>query len=123
MAKPARRADFEFSMSKIIVVTGANRGIGLALAQALGEQGHRIIATARNPETSTRLKVLPNVIGTVQAEMSDLKSLPRAVSDIYRLAPDGIDELWNVREVDGRNLTSCETNTSRKIQNARLDHS
>jgi hypothetical protein len=64
------------------------------------------------------LKVLPNVIGIVQAEMSDLKSLPRVVSDIYRLAPDGIDELWNVREVDGRNLTYCETNTSRKIQNA-----
>jgi NAD(P)-dependent dehydrogenase (short-subunit alcohol dehydrogenase family) len=85
-------------MSKVYVVTGANRGIGLALVIELSSQGHKIIATARTPEAATKLKALPNV-SVVQAEMSDLKSLPRVVADIAVLAPEGIDELWNVRQV------------------------
>jgi NAD(P)-dependent dehydrogenase (short-subunit alcohol dehydrogenase family) len=83
-------------MSKVYVITGANRGIGLALATELSSQGHKIIATARTPETATKLKALRNV-SIVQAEMSDLKSLPRVIADIAALAPEGIDELWNVR--------------------------
>ena len=82
-------------MSKVYVVTGANRGIGLALVTELSRQGHTVIATARTPETATKLKVLQN-FSIVQAEMSDLMSLPRVVADIAALAPDGIDELWNV---------------------------
>jgi hypothetical protein len=50
--------------------------------------------------------------------MSDLQSLHHVVSEICRLAPDGIDELWNVREGDEKNLTYFETNTSLEIQNA-----
>ena len=33
------------------IVTGASRGIGFALAQALGEEGHALTVTARKPET------------------------------------------------------------------------
>src|SRR5947209_983979 len=33
------------------LVTGASRGIGLALAEALGEAGHGLTITARKPET------------------------------------------------------------------------
>jgi NAD(P)-dependent dehydrogenase (short-subunit alcohol dehydrogenase family) len=83
-------------MSKTIVVTGANRGIGLALATALTAQGHKVIATARTPHAATKLNALPNIVGVVQAEFSDLKSIPRVVADITALAPEGIDELWNV---------------------------
>jgi NAD(P)-dependent dehydrogenase (short-subunit alcohol dehydrogenase family) len=33
------------------IVTGASRGIGFALAEALGEEGHALTVTARKPET------------------------------------------------------------------------
>jgi len=38
------------------VVTGANRGIGLAFARALVERRERVIATARRPESATELR-------------------------------------------------------------------
>src|SRR5256885_13299125 len=39
-------------MPQTILVTGANRGIGLALTRELLAQGHHVIAAARNPERS-----------------------------------------------------------------------
>jgi short-subunit dehydrogenase len=36
------------------IVTGASRGIGLALAQTLGEEGYALTLTARNPDTLER---------------------------------------------------------------------
>jgi NAD(P)-dependent dehydrogenase (short-subunit alcohol dehydrogenase family) len=39
------------TMSKVWLITGSSRGLGLALAKAVLESGHRLIATARNPES------------------------------------------------------------------------
>jgi NAD(P)-dependent dehydrogenase (short-subunit alcohol dehydrogenase family) len=36
-------------MSKVWLITGSSRGLGLALAQAVLASGHRLVATARNP--------------------------------------------------------------------------
>ncbi len=33
--------------SKVVVITGASRGIGAALAQELGRKGHRLVLAAR----------------------------------------------------------------------------
>ncbi|RMF75921.1 MAG: SDR family oxidoreductase [Acidobacteria bacterium] len=38
-----------------VLVTGANRGIGLATSLSLGRAGHRVFATMRNPEGATEL--------------------------------------------------------------------
>lgn len=40
------------------VITGANRGIGLALTRQLTERGEEVIATARNPVEATELVAL-----------------------------------------------------------------
>jgi NAD(P)-dependent dehydrogenase (short-subunit alcohol dehydrogenase family) len=37
-------------MSKVWLITGANRGIGLGIARAVLEAGHKVVATARKPE-------------------------------------------------------------------------
>jgi hypothetical protein len=41
-----------------VIVTGANRGIGLALAQQYLARGYRVIATARKPAEATELNRL-----------------------------------------------------------------
>jgi NAD(P)-dependent dehydrogenase (short-subunit alcohol dehydrogenase family) len=47
------------SNSASCLVTGANRGIGLAFARALTARGGRVIATARHPEMARDLARLP----------------------------------------------------------------
>jgi NAD(P)-dependent dehydrogenase (short-subunit alcohol dehydrogenase family) len=41
-----------------VLITGANRGIGLALAERFKQAGYEVIGTARKPETATELKAL-----------------------------------------------------------------
>lgn len=42
--------------SKVALITGASRGIGLALAHALAEQGCHLVLTARNKKSLDKLK-------------------------------------------------------------------
>jgi NAD(P)-dependent dehydrogenase (short-subunit alcohol dehydrogenase family) len=46
------------SSPPVALVTGANRGIGLALSTVLAEKGWRVIATCRDPEHADELKAL-----------------------------------------------------------------
>ena len=39
---------------KVALVTGANRGLGAAIAQALGEAGASVVATARKASSADR---------------------------------------------------------------------
>ena len=54
LATPVRAED----SSMTVLVTGANRGIGLELARQLTEQGHKVIGTARKPAEAKELKAL-----------------------------------------------------------------
>jgi NAD(P)-dependent dehydrogenase (short-subunit alcohol dehydrogenase family) len=63
-------------MSKVWFITGASRGLGLEVARAVLDAGHRVVATARRPEQITselagygeRLLALPlDVTNTEQA--------------------------------------------------------
>ncbi|MDQ3036397.1 MAG: SDR family oxidoreductase [Myxococcota bacterium] len=44
-----------------IVITGANRGIGLALARVFSERGDEVHGTARDPSSAKELAALPSV--------------------------------------------------------------
>lgn len=45
-------------MPSTVVITGANRGIGLQFARSYGEQGHRVFACCRQPERADQLAEL-----------------------------------------------------------------
>jgi NADPH:quinone reductase-like Zn-dependent oxidoreductase len=46
------------SSQRVALVTGANRGIGLALSTVLADKGWRVIATCRDPEHADELRAL-----------------------------------------------------------------
>ena len=56
-----------------ILVTGANRGIGLELARQLTGQGHRVIGTARNPVEAKELEALGAEV--MQLDVTDAGSV------------------------------------------------
>ncbi|MEU7337966.1 SDR family oxidoreductase [Streptomyces sp. NPDC007074] len=60
-----------------VLITGASRGIGRAIAVELAGRGHRVIATARRPET---LAGLP-VDRRLRLDVTDQESVDRAVRD------------------------------------------
>lgn len=45
-------------MPETVVITGANRGLGLEFARSYAEQGHRVFACCRQPEQATALAEL-----------------------------------------------------------------
>ncbi|MBH21438.1 MAG: hypothetical protein CML98_06670 [Rhodobiaceae bacterium] len=47
-------------MNKSYLITGANRGIGLALTKIIIEQGDRVIALCRKPEEAEELRTISN---------------------------------------------------------------
>jgi NAD(P)-dependent dehydrogenase (short-subunit alcohol dehydrogenase family) len=59
-----------------VLITGANRGIGLAMAGAFLQRGRRVIATCRDPAGAEALNGLPG----------DLQVLPMDVSDAATVA-------------------------------------
>ncbi|MEM1059775.1 MAG: SDR family oxidoreductase [Verrucomicrobiota bacterium] len=65
-----------------ILITGANRGVGLALATKFLEEGWHVLATAREPEHATELAALG------RAEGSRLDILPLDVT-----APESVERL------------------------------
>lgn len=66
---------------KVVVVSGASSGIGLAIVVSLGELGHTVFAGARREEDISRLSSLNNVHG-VRLDITvpdDIQALARRV--------------------------------------------
>ncbi|WP_046497475.1 SDR family oxidoreductase [Streptomyces odonnellii] len=60
-----------------VLITGASKGIGRAIAVELAKRGHRVIATARRPET---LADLP-VDRRLRLDVTDQDSVDQAIKD------------------------------------------
>ena len=87
-------------MQKTILITGSTDGIGLATAEMLVSQGHRILVHGRNPakleDTEGRLSAVPggeSVEGYVAdlSRMGDVEALAKAVAERH----DKLDVLIN----------------------------
>lgn len=79
-------------MEKLVLVTGANKGIGYGIAKHLGLNGWNIILGARNEERAEKAiqdlrSVGVNVVGWVNIELSDLRSIDAAANEIKEQFP------------------------------------
>ena len=83
-----------------VLITGANRGIGLALAQNFAEAGYQVIGTARSPKKATALEAVG-----ARVEQLDVTD-PDSVSALgQRLKGLPIDILINNAGIGGGDST------------------
>ena len=62
-------------MSRVVLVTGGNRGIGLAVARELAEAGHTVVVTHRSGEP-------PEGLHGVQCDVTDSAAVDAAFSQV-----------------------------------------
>jgi len=83
---------------RIALVTGGSRGLGLAIATALGEMGARVAITARKPdelnEAAGHLARLGIEAQTIATDLADLPAIPGLVDQVIGRLGD-IDILVN----------------------------
>lgn len=67
-------------MTSTWLITGSSRGLGRALAEAVLAAGHRLVATARNPDSLHDLvERFPETVRTVALDVTDPAAAQRAV--------------------------------------------
>lgn len=75
-------------MTTTILITGANRGIGLAMAQHAAARGWSVIGTTRDPDSASKLNAITGPAGKVRVEQLDTtcddsaKALAKTLKDL-----------------------------------------
>lgn len=98
-----------------VLITGANRGIGLALAQHFGAAGFHVIGTARNTDKAAELK--ESGAQLVQLDVTDQASVDAMAKS---LAGQPIDILINnagVKGKDSKDMASVDVDNIEWILN------
>jgi NAD(P)-dependent dehydrogenase (short-subunit alcohol dehydrogenase family) len=110
---------------KVALVTGASRGIGLAIAKGLAEAGARIVASSKTPNPSALQEIDEagggRKVEYIQADMEDLSSPKRLIDEALQRA-GRIDILVVNHGVSGHGPTeSFPWEKYRKIMTTNLD--
>lgn len=72
-------------MSKAFIVTGASRGLGLAVAQKLIQDSHKVFLVARTEKNLQELKSQhPAAVDFFAADLADLKVAPKIVDSALK---------------------------------------
>lgn len=91
-----------------ILITGANRGLGLELTRLCAARGDRVFAGCRSPEHDTNLKDLSaqfhGQIDILSMEITDAESLDRCVRQVQS-AVDALDILINNAAINAEGET------------------
>ena len=95
-----------------VLVTGANRGLGLGLTRVWLEAGHRVVALAREPERSPGLRELvshhPDTLLWRACDVADPESVEAARIAVESRC-EALDLLVNNAGVYGPRADSLET--------------
>ena len=90
-------------MSNTVVITGANRGLGLELARAYAERGDVVIAGCRNPDAAISLAAITHHVHAV--DMGDEASIEWFITEISEDVSGGaVDILINNAGLDARSF-------------------
>lgn len=74
-------------MSKVFIVTGASRGLGLAVAQALIQASHKVFLVARTEKEMQTLKAQhSSSVDFIAEDLADLKVCPNLPLKAMRLS-------------------------------------
>lgn len=92
---------FNSSFADTVLITGANRGIGLEFVRQYAEQGYTVIATARKPAKAEALNALAKKHSNVIIEQLDVTDHPAidALAEKYKDQP--IDILLSNAGISG----------------------
>jgi NAD(P)-dependent dehydrogenase (short-subunit alcohol dehydrogenase family) len=76
---------------RLIVVTGAGRGLGLAIAEALGEAGARVVVAERDPDRAAqgaaRLRERGVTVHRVDTDVADPDSVTHLAKQVAEIGP------------------------------------
>lgn len=90
-----------------ILITGANRGIGLEMVKFANELGWRVFACCRNPHNADSLFNLGKLSnGQISVHIADMMELSTLQALAYELRNDPIDVLMNNAGVYGSDKNS-----------------
>ena len=89
------------SASPTVLITGSNRGIGLAFANWYAREGWNVVATCRRPEQAEDLHALAAEHGNLGIEQLDVTSEDQIAALVARLEGQPIDLLINNAAVLG----------------------
>lgn len=79
-----------------ILITGANRGIGLEMVRYSAKQGWRVFACCRNPHNADSLFSIARLSnGSISVHIADMQELSTLQALSYELRNDSIDMLIN----------------------------
>jgi NAD(P)-dependent dehydrogenase (short-subunit alcohol dehydrogenase family) len=78
-----------------VLITGANRGIGLEFVQQYSQDGWRVFACCRNPEKATELQALANTYRNIQILPLDVANSAQINALALQLKDEKIDVLIN----------------------------
>ena len=91
--------------SHTVLITGANRGIGLELARQLSEYGWQVIGTARKPDSAAELEALD--VRVLQLDVTDPGSVERLAESLQGQPLDMLVNnagifpvMWKLADVD-----------------------
>ncbi|MGI9329666.1 MAG: SDR family oxidoreductase [Gammaproteobacteria bacterium] len=117
---PAKRTE----ISGTVLITGANRGIGLEMARNYAKRGWTVIATARKPEKAADLNAIAAEYDKVSVEQLDVLDDGQVQALATKYADKPIDVLLNNAAIlgakEGQNLGEYDFQLFQRVMNTNV---